>query len=231
MIAGQRVLAVIPARGGSKGIPGKNLRTAAGRPLIVWTIEAARGAPSIDLAIVSTDDDSIATVASAAGCLVPFKRPKDLASDTATTTDVVIHALDHFPDYQVVMVLQPTSPLRSADQIEAAVGLFAESGAPACVSVRAVDDSPYWMYRMHADGRLDPVIDSPALICRRQDLPAVYSLNGAIYIAKTDWFRRTRSFLSRETIGFPMPTHSSLDIDTQSDFDEFQRIVSENGIE
>ena len=124
MIGNRKVLAVIPARGGSKALPGKNILTINGRPLIDWSIAAARGSRFVDRVVLSSDDDAIMAAAAACGCEVPFRRPTDLATDAASTIDVVLHALDALPGYDVVMVLQPTSPLRTAGDIDAACQTF-----------------------------------------------------------------------------------------------------------
>lgn len=227
MIGGRRVLAVLPARGGSKGLPGKHLLPAAGRPLIAWTIAAAHGARDIDRTILSSDDDEIISVARELGCDVPFRRPAHLATDTATSIDVVLHAVDAFPDHGIVVLLQPTSPLRTAADIDAALTTFATAGAPACVSVTPSEQSPYWMYRFGEGGRLQPIVTLPSGVTRRQDLPPAYMLNGAIYVADIEWLRRSRSFVTPDTVAHIMPPERSIDIDTGADFDAFLKIISE----
>src|SRR5687767_5058839 len=181
MIGARRVLAVIVARGGSQGLPGKNILPIAGRPLLAWTIDAARAARSIDRTILSSDDEAIIAAARGCGCEVPFRRPAELATDTATAVDVVLHALDNVSEYDVVVLLQPTSPLRTAADIDAACAQLAASGAPSCVSVCMAEQSPYWMYRLNGSRRLEPLLEAPTGATRRQDLPPVYVLNGAIY--------------------------------------------------
>jgi CMP-N,N'-diacetyllegionaminic acid synthase len=226
MIGHRKVLALVPARGGSKGLPGKNILPVEGRPLLAWTIDAARAARVIDRIVLSSDDEDIMAAARACGCEVPFRRPSALATDTATSIDVVIHALDQLPGYEIVVLLQPTSPLRTAVDIDAAAEKLAASGAPACVSVRTAEETPYWMYFLGTNDSLRAVIETPDGITRRQDLPSVYTLNGAIYFADTQWLRRTRTFVTRETVGYVMPPERSLDIDTRADFDAFKTSVS-----
>lgn len=228
MIDGRRVLAVIPARGGSKGLPGKHLLQAGGRALIAWTIEAARAATCIDRTVLSSDDEAIMACARAHGCDVPFRRPAELATDSAASIDVVLHAVDALPGYDVVVLLQPTSPLRGAADVDAACATLAASKAPACVSVAPVAQSPYWMYRLGDRGTLQPIAELPAGATRRQDLPEVYALNGAIYVADVAWLRRTRSFVTRETVAHVMPAERSVDIDTSADFEAFRKAVSED---
>ena len=173
MIGRRRVLALIPARRGSKGLPGKNILAVNGRPLLTWSIEAARGARYVDRVVLSSEDDAIIALARARGCEVPFRRPEALATDTAAMIDVVLHALDVLPEHDVVVLLQPTSPLRNASDIDAACERFASSGAPSCVSVCPAAQSPYWMFRLGTNDTLSPIIETPVGISRRQDLPLV----------------------------------------------------------
>lgn len=221
----KKILALITARGGSKGLPRKNLLPAGGCPLIAWTIAAAAGAELIGRVVVSTEDDEIMDVARAWGADVPFRRPHALATDTASSIDVVLHALDQLPGYDYVVLLQPTSPLRTAADIDAALRMVEASGAPGCVSVCQATQSPYWMYRLDDDGRLTPLFESQATLARRQDIPPVYVLNGAIYVARVDWLRATRNFLGPGCIAYPMSVERSLDIDTPEDFEQFNRTV------
>jgi CMP-N,N'-diacetyllegionaminic acid synthase len=227
VIGDRKVLALIPARGGSKGLPGKNILSVCGRPLLAWSIDAARGSRYVDRVVLSSEDAAIIAAARVCGCEVPFRRPDVLASDTASTTDVVLHALDALPGYDVVVLLQPTSPLRTASDIDTACEKFAASGAPACVSVSPVEQSPYWMYRLGDNDALLPIIE-PSEGTRRQDLPDVYALNGAIYVAETAWLRQARTFLTRDTVAHVMPTERALDIDTAADFEAFKRTVVED---
>jgi N-acylneuraminate cytidylyltransferase len=219
MISGKSVLALIPARGGSKGLPGKNIMPLGGRPLIQWTIDAARGSRFVDRVVLSSDDETIIEIAARGGCEVPFRRPAPLASDTAAMVDVALHALEAVPSHDVLVLLQPTSPLRTSTDIDAACELFTSSGAPSCVSVSLTEQSPYWMYGLGARGELLPVLEPPEGIVRRQDLPPVYVLNGAIYVADVAALRKSRNFVTRETVGYTMPPERSIDIDTAADFE------------
>ncbi len=224
-----KVLALITARGGSKGLPRKNVLLAGGKPLIAWTVDAAISAECVERAVLSSDDHAIMDAARAAGCDVPFCRPAHLASDCATSIDVVLHALDQLPGYKYVVLLQPTSPLRVAADIDAAFSLMLERDAPSCVSVCEVDQSPYWMYRVESDNKLQRLLPELQSITRRQDLPPVYILNGAIYIARIDWLRANKNFVSSETVAYFMPKERSLDIDTAEDFEIFRSRI-EGGI-
>lgn len=230
MIDGRSVLAIIPARGGSKGVPGKNLMLIAGRPLIQWSIDAARKSMHVDRLILSSDDDAIIEVARSVGCDVPFVRDTSLATDEASSMDVVADALRRIPGHDIVVLLQPTSPLRTAADIDGALARLVESDAPACVSVREAEDHPYWTFWLNSAGRLARFAEPDGkLPQRRQDLPPAWCLNGAVYAARVDWFMRARTFLSDETVGFPMPADRSLDIDTFADIEQFKRIAGEDG--
>lgn len=209
------VLAVIPARGGSKGIPRKNVRLLAGKPLIVWTIEAALATPGLDAVIVSTEDVEIAAVARAAGASVPFMRPVELAHDTTPGIDPVLHALAALPGHATVVLLQPTSPLRTPADITACLALAARS--PSVVTVREARDHPFLTYAQAGDGRLRPLVDGDRA-ARRQEMPEALALNGAVYVAATDWVVAGRSFVRSETIGHVMPAERSVDIDTPFDW-------------
>lgn len=226
MIGGRRVLALIPARGGSKGLPGKNIRPVAGRPLLAWTIDAAKGAKAPDCVVLSSDDEAIMAVAREGGCEVPFRRPDELATDKASSMDVVLHALDALPGFDLVMLLQPTSPLRTSADIDAACTLLERSGALSCVSVTPAEQSPYWMVQLDDQQRMSPVLAPPPGVTRRQDLPPAYVLNGAIYIADCTWLRQQRSFVGEGTVAYVMPAERSLDIDTLDDAVEAQRLLA-----
>lgn len=217
MTGGARALAIVLARGSSKGLPRKNVLPLGGRPLIGWTIAAAKEAASVARVIVSTDDPEIAEVATREGADVPFMRPPHLATDTATAADSFLHALDEVPGYEVAILLQPTSPLRTAADIDAAMALFRKSGASGCVSVRPVEEPPHLMYGVTEKGRLQALLPPPAST-RRQDLPPAFLLNGAIYIVNVEAFRQDPRFVTEDTAAFPMPRHRSVDIDTIEDF-------------
>lgn len=223
--SGKGVLALITARGGSKGLHRKNVLDAGGKPLIAWSIEAALEAEVIDRLVLSSDDDEIMKAAKKWGCEVPFRRPEELASDAATSMDVVLHALEKLQGYEHIVLLQPTSPLRTAADIDAAFALMNSTGAPSCVSVCEADQSPYWMFRLNAGDKLASLLPDEACASRRQDLPPVYVLNGAIYIARVDWLLENRSFLSEGCIGYRMPRERSVDIDNAEEFETFRRAV------
>lgn len=228
VIEGRSVLAVVTARGGSKGLPGKNLRPLAGRPLIGWTIAAAQAAAAVDRLILSSDDPDIIAAAQALGCEAPFRRSPALSGDAAGSVEVVLDALDRTPGFEVVVLLQPTSPLRTAADIDGALARMATTGAPACVSVSEAPVHPWLAYGQDAQGRIDPFGSPPAgASLRRQDLPPAWVLNGAVYAAEVDWLRRERSFLKAgETAIWSMPPERSIDIDTLDDFEAAERLAA-----
>ena len=217
MTSAPSVLAVVPARGGSKGLPRKNILAVQGRPLIAWTLQAARDSTVLDRVIVSTDDEEIAAAAAEHGGDVPFLRPAELARDDTTTHAVVLHALEQLGPYDYVVVLQPTSPLRTGADIDGAVRACISAGAPSCVSVCVARESPYWMYALGDDSVLLPLMAEAEIAHRRQDLPVVYRLNGAVYVANTAWLREREDFVGPGTIAYVMPPERSLDIDTGRD--------------
>ena len=180
----ERVLALIPARGESKGIPGKNTKELVGKPLIAYTIEAARECVSIDAILVSTDSEDIAEVARKYGAWVPFLRPAELASDTAKTIDVVIYTINRLAsegwEYDYVILLQPTSPLRKPEDIEKAFSLALKTGEDV-VSVSEVKDSPILIRTCEKNGNLLPLLSESSTV-RRQDMPKYYRVNGSIYV-------------------------------------------------
>lgn len=218
MINNKTVLAIIPARGGSKGVPRKNIRNLLGKPLIAWTIESGKKSKYIDKVIVSSEDSEIIEVAKCFGADVPFIRPKHLAQDQTPGLDTVMHALRELPEYDYVVLLQPTSPLRLADDIDGCIEQLLNTDFPACVSVTEPEKSPYWMYTVKEDGLMRPLIPQKKVTIRRQELPSVYALNGAIYVAQTKWLFKTNSFLTNETLAFIMPKSRSIDIDVEEDF-------------
>ena len=222
MYDGKRIIGIIPARGGSKGLPGKNIRPLGGKPLITWTIEQARASKYIDRVIVTTDEEAIASTARKAGADVPFLRPKELATDTATSIDVILHTLawlkEHDEHYDIVVLLQPTSPLRTAQDIDTVIKLMQEKNATAIASVCETEHHPYWSNVLPSDGSLEYFL-RPELINRnRQELPVFYRLNGAVYAALCDKLIVQRGFLGPRTFAYVMPKERSVDIDSILDF-------------
>ena len=227
-----KVLAVIPARGGSKGIPRKNIHLLAGKPLITYTIEAALQSQHRLRVIVSTDDKEIAEVARTAGAEVPFLRPAELARDDTPTFPVVQHALHwlgQHDGYQpgLVVLLQPTSPLRRAEHINQALELLLSSGADSVVSLCEAEYSPYWMKKVDAEGRVNPFISMEEEYTRRQALPKVYRLNGAIFVTRSRVIIQGKRLLGDDTRAYIMDQGDSIDIDTELDFKLAELLIKE----
>lgn len=219
MYKGKSFLGIIPARGGSKGLPHKNIRKLGGKPLIAWTIEQALRSKYIDRVIVSTDNPAIAKISKKYGADVPFMRPAELATDKAKSIDAVFHALFSLSEkYDYVVLLQPTSPLRIADDIDACIKLCTGRRINSCVSVTESEKNPYWMYSLNKNGRMRRLIQTEKIIDRRQDLPKVYLSNGAIYVAQVDWLLNNKTFVTDETYAYIMPSERSVDIDNDMDF-------------
>lgn len=217
MIGDKELLGIVMARGGSKGLPRKNICDLAGKPLIAWTIEAGLKSKYLDRLILSSEDGEIMGVAEAYGCDVPFRRPDELAEDETSSIDVLLHALQKISGYNYVVLLQPTSPLRTAEDIDACIERIHDSGAPACVSVTSTPKPPQWMYTLRDDSRLTPVLPDEGRVTRRQDAPPTYVLNGAIYVADARWLVQHKSFMHDETVAYVMPTERSIDIDNKVD--------------
>jgi CMP-N,N'-diacetyllegionaminic acid synthase len=214
-----KVLAIIPARGGSKGLPGKNIKVLDNKPLIAWTIDAAIESKVCHKVIVSTDCEEIAKVATEYGAQVPFLRPEGLGDDNATTVDVMLHAMDNIDfNFDILMLLQPTSPLRSASDIKNALKLFKASDVSSVVSVSKCDKSPFWSFWRNEFGKLTPVIEKDNQYERRQNLQDAYVLNGAIYIVNSEKFKKRRQFLFSDTVSYEMSKSTSVDIDDIFDF-------------
>lgn len=216
------VVAIITARGGSKGLPRKNVLPLAGKPLIAWTISAASQSHCFTRIIVSTDNEEIAEIAREWGAEVPFMRPSELAEDDSSHVDVVEDAVrwmedteKEFPDY--IMLLQPTSPLRSAEDINGAIEISQANDAIAVVSVSKAVHHPYLMKRILEDGTVTDYVPNSSSDLRRQVLPPAYSLNGAIYLIRCDAFLEHRVFCPQGTYSYIMPPERSIDIDTHWD--------------
>lgn len=212
------LLALIPARGGSKGIPRKNIKELCGKPLIAWSIEIAHESDSVDKVVVSTDDEEIAEIALNYGAEVPFLRPLELAQDETPGIDPVLHALNKLPKFDMLLLLQPTSPLRTASDIDGIIKMCRENQAPAAVSICESSKHPNWMFYCGEDGTMSQYMDIP-IATRRQDLPKIYTVNGALYLAKTKWLKQNKSFFSADTLGYKMPSDRSMDIDSCFDWE------------
>ena len=231
MYKNKKFLAIIPARGGSKGIPNKNIMDICGKPLIAYTIEAGKKSKYIDEIVVSTDSHIIKEVAVQYGAKVPFLRPELLSDDSAKSIDLVLHAIDFYMSYNTyfdyVILLQPTSPLRTYAQIDEAIEKLMQSNGNSLVSVREADENPVLM-RSIADGKLKEVISFQGPNLRRQDLPTFYIFNGALYINSIDMLVHKKSFIDEDTIPYVMSKESSVDIDTKLDAKLVEFIIKES---
>lgn len=225
-----KVLGLIPARGGSKGLTRKNMKMICGKPLIAWTIEAGLNSKYISDVVVSTDDDEIAITAKAHGALVPFTRPSCLANDDSLRNEVVDHALRQLDGYDYVILLQPTSPLRKSQHIDDAFSLIVKEKLESCVSVVEQHPSPFWMYSLSEGNKLLPMLEftknQP-----RQKLKKYYSLNGAIFISSIRNFFGGYfgdPFVNELTCAYIMDAVCSIDIDTEMDFNQAESILESN---
>ncbi len=220
MYQGHRFLGIVPARGGSKGVPRKNIREIAGKPLIAWTILDTLKSRYLDCCIVSTDDDEICQIAKEYGAYVPFLRPLELAQDDTASIDVVLDLIGRLPNYDYAVLLQPTSPLRTAEDIDGAISCCLEHGSKSCVSVTETEYSPYWMYKLDEANKMNPLLNiSQDKSYQRQKLAQVYRLNGAVYVNSYDMLKHEHRFIGKDTVGYIMPQERSYDIDTLQDFE------------
>jgi CMP-N-acetylneuraminic acid synthetase len=218
-----KILAIVPARAGSKRLPGKNVRRLADLPLIAWTIRTAVAAGVFHRVLVSTDDEGIAEVAVRYGASVPWLRPDELSTDTANSVDVVLHALSACETAgeaaDSVMLLQPTSPFRSVETIRRAVELHDQAGNPPVVSVCPAKAHPAWCFLVDREGRMRGYTGDGALPARSQDLPPAYQLNGSVYLATAHDLRSERSFFCSRTRALVVTQpEESIDIDDAWDW-------------
>jgi len=226
MIEGRKVLALVPARQGSKGLPLKNIRPLHGKPLLAWPIEAALASRYVDRVVVSTDSPEFAALARVAGADVPFLRPAELATDTAPSIDFILHAIDTLESkgdhYDYLMLLEPTSPLTDTADIDLALeNLLAQrSNADSIVGVSAlVSTHPAFAVRVAANGLMRPyAVESFGQMPRRQDTEALFSLDGSLYASKVEALRRERGFCHERTLPYITPRHKSFEVDDLVDF-------------
>jgi CMP-N-acetylneuraminic acid synthetase len=220
MLNNKKILAIIPARGGSKRLPGKNIKSLQGKPLIAWTIEAALKSSYVDEVIVSTDDQAIADVSQSFGANVPFLRPVALSSDTASSNDVVLHVINTLEQkFDYVLLLQPTSPLRGWQDIDTAIELCVNNNAGGVVSVCECEHSPLWINTLPDDKNMAGFIRPVNQGQRSQDLPAYYRLNGAIYCYEAvALIENGGIYYNNQVFASTMSRESSIDIDHELDF-------------
>jgi N-acylneuraminate cytidylyltransferase/CMP-N,N'-diacetyllegionaminic acid synthase len=226
VINGKKVLGLVPARRGSKGLPLKNIRPLAGKPLLVWPIEAARKSRYVDRVVISTEDEEFATIAKAAGADVPFMRPAELATDASSSFEFITHALEVLgrmgEHYEYLVLLEPTSPLTEAEDIDRALErlISQQEHADSIVGVTAlVTDHPACAIRVKDDGKIGPYLsENFKQLPRRQDVEPVFSLDGSLYISTTEALLRERSFCHQRTLPYVTPRWKSLEVDDLVDF-------------
>ena len=225
----KKILSIIPARGGSKGLPRKNIADLAGKPLIAWTIEASLNSKYITKTIVSSDDKEILDVAIKYGSEI-IKRPDNLATDTATSESVVKHAIDYLESigevFDIVILLQPTSPLRNCKDIDSAFEVMFDSSATAVISTCEFDNKILKTFIESSNGFLEGISNNKYPFMRRQDLPKVYMSNGSIYIIDTKTFKNVNSFMTDKTLNYLMPKKGSVDIDSSDDLIQVEKILN-----
>jgi len=231
MIRESDIVAIIPARGGSKGIPRKNVKLLCGKPLIYYTINEAKKSKYLCRLIVSTEDGEIAEAAKKFKAEV-IERPAELARDDTPSFLVCQHVIRYleeiknfYPD--VVVVLQPTSPRRIVEDVDRAIEKFLEADCDTVVSVCEAEHPPHWMYTLEGD-RMKPVIPGGEKIFRRRDAPKVYRLNGAVYVTSRDIIMNENRVLGNDTRAYIMPIERSIDIDTELDF-QFADLLMKKG--
>jgi N-acylneuraminate cytidylyltransferase/CMP-N,N'-diacetyllegionaminic acid synthase len=225
VIDGKSVIAIVPARAGSKGLPGKNIRDLCGQPLIAWSIQAGLGSSYVDVVMVTTDSPEIAAIAKAFGAVVPFMRPAELASDTATSFDVIRHALEFYKtelkrSFDYVVLLEPTSPLRDKRDVDAALRqLLNETKATAIAGIcKTESQNPAFLVRRDAAGFIKGYENPGMKVLRRQDIADVFFFEGSVYISETEALIRHKTFYHTQTVGYEVPKWKSFEIDDLEDF-------------
>ncbi len=228
MYKGKRILAVIPARGGSKGIKKKNIRPLCGKPLLAYSVEVALECDYVDSVLVSTDSEEIAACARQYGADVPFLRPAELATDEAKTIDVLLHGIAELKRrgqiFDYLLLLQPTQPIRTSRQLAEAIERIVDSGAASLVSVCPVEEHPILMRTLDQEGRLIPILAGGSTV-RRQDFPTVYKVNGSIYLNRIDEGLNEHTSLNDNEYPYIMSREDSVDIDTPDDFMKAEEIM------
>lgn len=226
-----RVLGLVPARGGSKGIARKNLRLLAGQPLLQYTAAAAQGAQRLSRVLLSTEDPEIADVGRRCGLWTPFLRPRTLAADDTPMFAVVTHALDWLEkngvQYDAVCLLQPTNPLRRAADIDACVDRLVDSGADCVVTVLPIPErlNPHWAYFLDDDGFLRPALGAREPIARRQELPRAYYRDGSVYVSRVDVIRQYGTLYGTRVLPYHFDPRRSVNLDDESDWQRAEELL------
>ena len=232
-----KVLGIIPARGGSKGVPRKNIRLLNGKPLLVYTAESALRAKNLTRVILSTEDEEIAEIGKQAGLEVPFLRPVNLAQDTTPTLPVIQHALQYLKlegdEYDAICLLQPTNPLRRSEDIDNCINLLEITGADSVVSVLPVpaEYNPRWVYWRDETGKISLSTGEAQPIARRQDLPAAFHRDGSVYVTRKKVLFEQGNLYGNNIQGYEINPKYSANIDTMKDWDEVVALLqSESNI-
>jgi N-acylneuraminate cytidylyltransferase len=221
-------LVIIPARGGSKGIKNKNKKKIHGKPLIEWTINEAKKIFDSKNILLSTDDNEIVKIGLKNKIQVPFLRPKSISKDTTAGVKTIIHALKYFPNAKNIMLLQPTSPLRSAEDIREMIIFYKKNKFNSVVSISAVLDHPRNMFSLEKKSILKKMLKFEKEYYTRQKYEKIFRVNGAMYLAKREWILKTKSVLTEETAGFIMPIERSIDIDNNYEWDIAEFLLKKN---
>jgi N-acylneuraminate cytidylyltransferase len=224
---GLSLIAIIPARKGSKGIKNKNRVLLNGKPLICYSIEAALRSSYIDTVVVSSDDEEILNIAQSYNISF-INRPKELSGDFITLEPVILNVLDFFSGYDYFMLLQPTTPLRTVDHIDKAVELLLNKKCNAVISVTQPEKSPLKSFVLNDDGYLEGIRNNSYPFMSRQELPECFNPNGAIYLCDANHFKTDKTFLLKNTIPFVMDVDSSIDIDTMDDLKTVRNHLKKN---
>jgi CMP-N,N'-diacetyllegionaminic acid synthase len=229
-----RILALITARGGSKRLPGKNLRSFAGRPLVVWSIAVTKGVGELSDVLVSTDDEAIASISRQAGALAPWLRPPELATDAATSLDVCLHALDWYEQSKGpvdgLLLLQPTSPLRSVQTVRRGLELFRQTRRQSVVALSPAEAHPFRCFEV-AGQAMRPFVPSAGKNLRSQDLTPAYRINGALYLISPEELRTRRAFYGEQTVPLVIEDPAEgIDIDTEWDWRLAEMVARERGL-
>ncbi len=228
-----RILGLIPARGGSKGVPGKNIKLLGGKPLLQYSVEAAL-ASSLNVTILSTEDEAIAACGRQSGVIVPFMRPSELAQDHSPTLAVIRHALFFLEDegehFDAVCLLQPTSPFRRSGLIDACINQFVLENADTLITVRQVphEYNPHWVFEKNMDNSLRVSTGDETIIPRRQELPSAWHRDGQVYIVATYVLKEKNSLWGKRIVGFDNHQSPNINIDTPEDWEKAENYLAKN---
>ncbi len=225
MYKNKKILALITARGGSKGIPGKNIKNLGGKPLISWTIEVAKSSKYLDRLILSSDSSEIIDVALSCGCEVPFVRPSELATDQSSSIDVVLHAINSLDTkYDYILLLQPTSPFRKSSDIDGIIEYVIDNNLELAISVSKVKKHPAYLYKISGK-KLIPYIDVTHQL-RRQDMPSTYEHNGALYFSSTEYILKEKTYNNPLASPYEMVGKVNIDIDDVDDWEYAEFLIN-----